>query len=119
MAIPLWIKEGFEKPGLEKALAAFSASGSVEGKLLFAEHHQSHAATAFFALRGGGGALHGRGGGMGHHIGVASAGQSIEQRCADLKFPHSLGLLYWAFTYYTGFKVNSGRIQGYGARALR
>jgi carbamoyltransferase len=49
MAFPLWIKEKlFQKPSLEKALAAFSASGSVEGKLLFAEHHQSHAASAFF-----------------------------------------------------------------------
>jgi carbamoyltransferase len=48
-AIPLWIKEKlFQRPNLEKALAALTPSGSVEGKLLFAEHHQSHAASAFF-----------------------------------------------------------------------
>ena len=49
MAMPLWIKEKlFQKPKLEKALRAFSRSGRVDGKLLFAEHHQSHAASAFF-----------------------------------------------------------------------
>src|SRR5262245_59178623 len=48
-AIPLWIKEKlFQKPSLEKALRTFSRSGRVNGKLLFAEHHQSHAASAFF-----------------------------------------------------------------------
>jgi carbamoyltransferase len=49
MAIPLWIKEKlFQKPKLEKALKAYAPSGRVDGKLLFAEHHQSHAASAFF-----------------------------------------------------------------------
>jgi len=48
-AIPVWIKEKlFQKPNLERALGAFAASGKVVGKLLFAEHHQSHAASAFF-----------------------------------------------------------------------
>ena len=49
MAMPVWIKEKlFQKPNLVKALAKFSESGEVEAKLLFAEHHQSHAASAFF-----------------------------------------------------------------------
>src|SRR5262245_59278272 len=48
-AIPLWIKDKlFQKSDLEKALREFSPSGKPEGKLLFAEHHQSHAASAFF-----------------------------------------------------------------------
>ena len=52
MAIPLWIKERLlQKPNLERALRAFSPSGKADGKLLFAEHHQSHAASAFFPDR--------------------------------------------------------------------
>ena len=48
-AIPLWIRDKlFQKPKLENALKAFSPSGKIDGKLLFAEHHQSHAASAFF-----------------------------------------------------------------------
>ena len=51
MSMPLWIKEKlYQKPNLEKSLGAFAESGKVEGKLLFAEHHQSHAAAAFFPL---------------------------------------------------------------------
>src|SRR5215813_882478 len=47
-AIPLWIKEKlFQKSQLQKSLREFSASGTIDGKLLFAEHHQSHAASAF------------------------------------------------------------------------
>src|SRR6185312_8612985 len=50
MAMPIWIKEKlFQKSKLEKELEDFSRSGEIDGKLLFAEHHQSHAASAFFA----------------------------------------------------------------------
>jgi carbamoyltransferase len=49
MAIPVWVKEKlFQKLNLERALAAFARGGGADGKLLFAEHHQSHAAAAFF-----------------------------------------------------------------------
>ena len=49
MALPIWLKEKlFQKPNLEKALKRFASSGNVGGKLLFADHHQSHAASAFY-----------------------------------------------------------------------
>ncbi|MFZ1102664.1 MAG: carbamoyltransferase [Hyphomicrobiaceae bacterium] len=116
MAIPLWIKEKlFQKPGLEKALAAFSASGSVEGKLLFAEHHQSHAASAFFpspfeeAV-----VLTMDGVGEWATTSVSIGRGNTLEPVREIRFPHSLGLLYSAFTYYTGFKVNSGEYKVMG-----
>lgn len=117
MALPVWLKEKlFQKPELLKALAPFSLSGkSLEDKLLFAEHHQSHAASAFYpspfeeavvlTLDGVGewattSVAIGRGSGLEH--------------VREIHWPHSLGLLYSAFTYYTGFKVNSGEYKVMG-----
>jgi carbamoyltransferase len=116
MAIPLWIKEKlFQKPKLEKALRAFSRSGRVDGKLLFAEHHQSHAASAFFpspfeeAV-----VLTMDGVGEWATTSVAiGRGNSLETM-REIHWPHSIGLLYSAFTYYTGFKVNSGEYKVMG-----
>ena len=116
MAMPLWIKEKlFQKPNLEKALAAFSKSGSVAGKLLFAEHHQSHAASAFFpspfeeavVLT-----MDGVGEWATTSVSIGR-GNTLEPK-REIRFPHSLGLLYSAFTYYTGFKVNSGEYKVMG-----
>jgi carbamoyltransferase len=116
MAIPLWIKEKlFQKPNLEKALAAFSKSGSAAGKLLFAEHHQSHAASAFFpspfeeavVLT-----MDGVGEWATTSVSIGR-GNTLEPK-REIRFPHSLGLLYSAFTYYTGFKVNSGEYKVMG-----
>jgi carbamoyltransferase len=116
MAIPLWLKEKlFQKQLLRDELQAFDAGFDWQSKLLFTEHHQSHAASAFFpslfeeavilTMDGvGEWATTSVGFGRGNHL---------EMR-KELHFPHSLGLLYSAFTYYTGFKVNSGEYKVMG-----
>jgi carbamoyltransferase len=116
MAIPLWLKEKlFQKQLLRDELRAFDPEFDWESKLLFTEHHQSHAASAFFpslfdeavilTMDGvGEWATTSVGFGRGNHL---------EMR-KELHFPHSLGLLYSAFTYYTGFKVNSGEYKVMG-----
>jgi carbamoyltransferase len=110
MAIPLWIREKlFQKQLLVRELERISPAEGLEGKLLFTEHHMSHAASAFFpspfdealvlTMDGvGEWATTSVALGRGNHIEVIR----------EIHFPHSLGLLYSAFTYYTGFKVNSG-----------
>ncbi len=115
-AIPLWIKDKlFQKANLEKALREFSPSGSVDGKLLFAEHHQSHAASAFFpspfeeAV-----VLTMDGVGEWATTSVSIGRGSTLEPVREIRWPHSLGLLYSAFTYYTGFKVNSGEYKVMG-----
>jgi carbamoyltransferase len=116
MAIPVWIKEKlFQKPNLEKALAGFAPSGEVGAKLLFAEHHQSHAASAFFpspfeeavVLT-----MDGVGEWATTSVSIGR-GNTLEVK-REIHFPHSIGLLYSAFTYYTGFKVNSGEYKVMG-----
>jgi carbamoyltransferase len=116
MAIPLWLKEKlFQKQLLRDELRTFDAKFDWDSKLLFTEHHQSHAASAFFpssfdeavilTMDGvGEWATTSVGFGRGNHL---------EMR-KELHFPHSLGLLYSAFTYYTGFKVNSGEYKVMG-----
>jgi carbamoyltransferase len=94
---------------LQKALAAFSKSGRLDDKLLFAEHHQSHAASAFFpspfedAV-----VLTMDGVGEWATTSVAIGRGNKLEAVKEIHWPHSVGLLYSAFTYYTGFKVNSG-----------
>ncbi len=117
MAMPLWIKDKlFQKSGLLKSLKPFSATGEMDGKkLLFAAHHQSHAASAFFpspfdeavVL-----AMDGVGEWTTTSVSIGR-GNTLELK-REIKFPHSLGLLYSAFTYYTGFKVNSGEYKVMG-----
>ncbi len=116
IAIPVWIKDKlFQKQSLEKALSAFSASGRVGGKLLFAEHHQSHAASAFFpspfeeAV-----VLTMDGVGEWATTSVAIGRANTLETKREIHWPHSAGLLYSAFTYYTGFKVNSGEYKVMG-----
>jgi carbamoyltransferase len=115
-AIPLWIKEKlFQKSQLQKSLRQFSASGTVDDKLLFAEHHQSHAASAFFpspfdeAI-----VLTMDGVGEWTTTSVSIGQGSTLAPVREIQWPHSLGLLYSAFTYYTGFKVNSGEYKVMG-----
>ena len=115
-AMPVWIKDKlFQKRNLAEALANFAPSGDVEGKLLFAEHHQSHAASAFFpspfkeAV-----VLTMDGVGEWATTSVAIGRGSSLETVSEIHFPHSLGLLYSAFTYYTGFKVNSGEYKVMG-----
>ncbi len=116
MAIPLWIKEKLlQKQNLEKALKAYGSSRRLDGKLLFAEHHQSHAASAFFpspfeeAV-----VLTMDGVGEWATTSVALGRGNTLKPVREIHWPHSIGLLYSAFTYYTGFKVNSGEYKVMG-----
>jgi carbamoyltransferase len=116
MAMPLWLREKlFQKKLLKQELDKLGGGADIHHRLLFAEHHQSHAASAFFAspfnqavvltLDGVG------------EWATTSASVGNGNRLESLKeihFPHSLGLLYSAFTYYTGFKVNSGEYKVMG-----
>ncbi len=109
-AIPVWLKEKmFLKRMLYTELEALEKFDKKKVKLLFPEHHLSHAASAFYpspyedaailTLDGvGEWATASIGHGQGKDISILK----------ELKFPHSLGLLYSAFTYFLGFKVNSG-----------
>ncbi|MEP7127327.1 MAG: carbamoyltransferase [Chitinophagales bacterium] len=110
MSMPVWLKEKLflkklMRDELEKAIGLNRASI----KFLFPEHHLSHAASAFYPSRFNDAAI----------LTIDGVGEwATSSLCygegnkikviAELKFPHSVGLLYSAFTYYTGFKVNSG-----------
>ena len=116
LAMPIWLKEKlFQKSLLGRELKALDPGIDWTARLVFAEHHQSHAASAFFpspfeealvlTMDGVGewattSAAIGRGNGL--------------EIFKELHFPHSLGLLYSAFAYYTGFKVNSGEYKVMG-----
>ncbi len=109
-AMPVWVKQKlFQKPNLVKALEQFSESGEIEARLLFAEHHQSHAASAFYpspfdeAV-----VLTMDGVGEWATTSVSIGRGNTLESVREIHWPHSLGLLYSAFTYYTGFRVNSG-----------
>jgi carbamoyltransferase len=109
MAMPLWVKQKlWMKEVIRKDLG-------YEGKVIFPEHHESHAASAFFpspfqeaaflTIDGvGEWTTTSFGVGKDNDIGIV----------ADIGFPHSLGLLYSAFTYYTGFRVNSAEYKVMG-----
>ena len=109
MAIPLWLKEKlFQKSLLKGQLKQF-ADGFDIARLLFCEHHLSHAASAFYPSPFENAVVLTMDG-VGEWATTSAAmgsGKSLEV-FQEIHFPHSLGLLYSAFTYYTGFKVNSG-----------
>jgi carbamoyltransferase len=115
MAIPLWLKEKlFQKSLLRKQLREFDEEIAV-GKLLFTEHHLSHAASAFFPSPFEKAAVLTMDG-VGEWATTSAAlgeGNRLEI-FQEIHFPHSLGLLYSALTYYTGFKVNSGEYKVMG-----
>jgi carbamoyltransferase len=106
---PLWVKEKlFQKDDILKEL-------DYDGEVLFAEHHESHAASAFFPSPFEEAAIltmDGVGEWATASIGVGR-GNGIELT-RELHWPDSLGLVYSAFTYYTGFKVNSGEYKVMG-----
>jgi carbamoyltransferase len=110
MAIPVWLKEKlFLKSQLVKELKTFSAQVDWHEKLLFGEHHLSHAASAFYPSPFDEAAvltLDGVGEWATSSLAIGR-GNKLEIH-KEMHFPHSLGLLYSAFTYYAGFKVNSG-----------
>jgi carbamoyltransferase len=109
MAVPLWVREKlFQKSLLSKKLKAYGEFDA-EKNLLFTEHHQSHAASAFFPSPFEKAVILTMDG-VGEWATTSAAlgdGNKLEI-IKEIHFPHSLGLLYSAFTYYTGFKVNSG-----------
>ncbi len=108
-AIPLWIKEKLWMKEMIKDKLGY------QGKVIFPEHHESHAASAFYPSPFQKAAIitmDGVGEWTTTSFGIGE-GNDI-QLLADIKFPHSLGLLYSAFTYYTGFKVNSGEYKVMG-----
>ncbi|MEO1282710.1 MAG: carbamoyltransferase [Pseudomonadota bacterium] len=117
VAMPVWIKDKlFQKSNLVASLAELGGTKtSIEPKLLFAEHHQSHAASAFYpspfeeAV-----VLTMDGVGEWATTSVSIGRGSNLETIQELQWPHSLGLLYSAFTYYTGFKVNSGEYKVMG-----
>lgn len=108
-AMPLWMKQKLSmKDYIRREL-------NYNGKIIFPEHHESHAASAFYPspfqeaaviTMDGVGEWTTTSYGVGH-------GNEVELY-QEMKFPHSLGLLYSAFTYYTGFKVNSGEYKVMG-----
>jgi carbamoyltransferase len=108
-AMPVWLSEKlFQKSLLTRKFKALDKDFKAE-KLLFTEHHISHAASAFFPSpfeRAAVLTLDGVGEWCTTSFAVGSGKDLSILR--ELHFPHSLGLLYSAFTYYTGFKVNSG-----------
>ena len=116
MALPLWLKEKlFQKDLLGKRLKARAPGFDWHRKLLFTEHHRSHAASAFYPSPfdealiltiDGVGEWATTSAGIGRNHGI--------EMLKEIQFPHSLGLLYAAFTYYTGFKVNSGEYKVMG-----
>ncbi|MDD5554000.1 MAG: carbamoyltransferase N-terminal domain-containing protein, partial [Candidatus Omnitrophica bacterium] len=102
-AMPLWLKQKLWIPEIIREELGY------KGKILFCGHHESHAASAFYPSPFKEAAfltIDGVGEWETTSFGVGK-GNDLERRFF-LKFPHSLGLLYSAFTYYTGFKVNSG-----------
>ncbi len=109
-AMPIWLKEKlFQKKFLYNELRRHDKNFKDQNKIFFSDHHLSHAASAFFpspfeeAV-----VLTADGVGEWATTTVAvGKGKSLEIK-KEIHFPHSLGLLYSAFTYYTGFKVNSG-----------
>ena len=116
MAIPVWLREKlFQKKLLQTELRAIQPGLKARDKLLFAEHHFSHAASAFYpspfeeavVLT-----LDGVGEWATTTVAIGR-GRDLEI-VRELHFPHSLGLLYSAFTYYTGFRVNSGEYKVMG-----
>ncbi len=109
-AVPIWIKEKlFQKDFLIKKLKSHDNNFKSENKIFFSDHHLSHAASAFFpspfeeAV-----VLTADGVGEWATTTVAVGKKNKLEIKKEIHFPHSLGLLYSAFTYYTGFKVNSG-----------
>jgi carbamoyltransferase len=116
MAIPVWVKEKmFQKRMLRDELRRLPGGDERRDSILFAEHHQSHAASAFFPSPFASAAVLTMDG-VGEWC-TTSLGHGVGNRLEivkELHFPHSLGLLYSAFTYYTGFKVNSGEYKVMG-----
>ncbi|RPJ59989.1 MAG: hypothetical protein EHM23_12060 [Acidobacteria bacterium] len=110
MAMPVWLKEKlFTRELIRREM------GEYGGKVLFAEHHESHAASAFYPSPFEEAAvltMDGVGEWATTSYGIGRGNQV--DLLAEIHYPHSLGMLYSAFTYFTGFKVNSGEYKVMG-----
>jgi carbamoyltransferase len=116
-AIPIWLKDKlFQRAAIIKALKGLWGSGcDWDQRLLFSEHHLSHAASAFFPSPFERAAVLTMDGvGEWTTTSLALGEGSNLTVTKEIHFPHSLGLLYSAMTYYTGFKVNSGEYKVMG-----
>ena len=116
-SLPVWIKDTlFQKSLITNAVhEIWGKEIDLTGRLLFSEHHLSHAASAFFPSPFKEAAvltMDGVGEWTTTSFAVGSGNKLTVQK--EIHFPHSLGLLYSAFTYYTGFKVNSGEYKVMG-----
>ena len=115
-AIPIWLKEKlFLKDLLIKELNNFEQENDWDKKLKFSEHHLSHAASAFFPSPFKKAAVLTLDGvGEWATTSLAIGNGNILEVVKEIHFPHSIGLLYSAFTYYIGFEVNSGEYKVMG-----
>ncbi len=115
-ALPVWVKDKlFQRSTLLKELKGVDKRVDWDAKLLFSEHHLSHAASAFYPSPFQRAAVLTMDG-VGEWTTTSLAlgeGRALKV-LREIHFPHSLGLLYSAFTYYTGFKVNSGEYKVMG-----
>ena len=110
-SMPIWLKEKlFQKNLIIKELKKIFGKKTIwKDRLLFSEHHLSHAASAFFASPFKKAAILTMDGvGEWTTTSIAIGNENEIKILKEINFPHSLGLLYSAFTYYAGFKVNSG-----------
>ena len=114
--MPLWIKDKlFQKSNIKKALKEVGFNDKNNDLLLFSEHHLSHAASAFYPSPFTEAAVLTLDGvGEWSTTSLAVGDKNSLQVIKEIHFPHSLGLLYSAFTYFTGFKVNSGEYKVMG-----
>lgn len=114
-AMPIWLKEKlFTKPILKKKLNALAESKVKQLSINFPEHHLSHAASAFYTSpfkRAAFLTIDGVGEWATTSYGIASGEKGIKV-LGELHFPDSIGLFYSSFTYFLGFKVNSGEYKG-------
>jgi carbamoyltransferase len=109
-SMPIWLKEKLWIPN------AIRSELGYEGEVLFAEHHQSHAASAFLASPFEEAAILTCDGVGEWATTTQGVGRGTRfELLREIRFPHSLGLLYSAFTYYLGFKVNSAEYKVMGA----
>jgi carbamoyltransferase len=105
MGLPLWLKQKLYTPRELRA----GLGGEYDGRFVFLEHHESHAASAFFPSPFEEAAVLTMDGVGEWTTGSIAVGRGNRiEMLKELRFPHSLGLLYSAFTYFTGFRVNSG-----------
>ncbi|MEM7318317.1 MAG: carbamoyltransferase [Pseudomonadota bacterium] len=116
VAIPVWIREKlFQKDLIQKELRKIQPGVKIADRMLFSEHHYSHAASAFFPSPFDEAVVLTLDGVGEWATSTVAIGRGKDLNIVkELHFPHSLGLLYSAFTYYTGFRVNSGEYKVMG-----